>query len=235
MQTVSVEGTVGWVEESDSLAATAKTRVNLALHHLFAACRFAARIRQIEKENEAQAFGEFCEEILHNALGVLTLATASLEAFANELYFEGEGLKSDLSPKAKEILAQLIDRESVLAKYELVLAIRSSHGLPYGETVIQDVQTLIQLRNSVIHFHPEWLGDDGQHAKLSKKLNHKFSPSPYFPGEGLFPRAWASGDFSGWALKTTINFFDFFCTQAHLENPCTKFRCRLSTYSDGVI
>jgi len=30
---------------------TAKSRTNLALHHLFAACRFATRIGEIEQEN----------------------------------------------------------------------------------------------------------------------------------------------------------------------------------------
>lgn len=173
--------------------------------------------------------------MLHNALGVLTLSTAALEAFANELYFEGEGLESDLNSKTKEILGELIDRENLLAKYELVLAIRTSRGLPYGESVIQNVQTLILLRNAVIHFRPEWSSDDGEHAKLSKKLNHKFAPSPYFSGEGLFPRAWVSAEFAVWALKTTIKFFDYFCSESGIRNPCMNFHSRLTQYSGGVV
>ena len=62
-----------------------KTYTNLAPHHLLAARRFADRIREIEKEHESEPVGPFWNEILHNALGVVTLAVASLEGYANEV------------------------------------------------------------------------------------------------------------------------------------------------------
>ncbi len=42
--------------------ATLSTLAHFALHHLFAACRFAARIEEVERENSGQPFGAFWEE-----------------------------------------------------------------------------------------------------------------------------------------------------------------------------
>src|SRR6267378_2950147 len=94
-------------EENDVLTATAKSRTNLALHHLFAACRFTARIGEIEEQNKSQQFGAFWEEILQNALGVVTLSVASIECYANELYFEGSAISTVLNPVAVELIADL--------------------------------------------------------------------------------------------------------------------------------
>lgn len=46
-------------QENDVMSASVKVRTNLALHHLFAACRFTARIHEIENENLGEPFGEF--------------------------------------------------------------------------------------------------------------------------------------------------------------------------------
>ena len=88
---------------------TAKTHVNLGVHHLFAACRFASRVVELEQLNAGQSYGDFCDEILQNALGVATLTVASLEAFANEMYFEGTILGTTLSAEATAELADLVD------------------------------------------------------------------------------------------------------------------------------
>src|SRR5688572_2393980 len=89
---------VGQVIMTMTATATARSRMNLALHHLFAACRFASRVNHVEQSNAGQPFGDFWDEILQNALGVVTLTVACIESFANEMYFEGEILGKSLSP-----------------------------------------------------------------------------------------------------------------------------------------
>lgn len=223
-------------EGSDIFSMAVKVRTSLAIHHLFAACRFTARIRQIERENEGKPLGDFWEEILHNALGVLTLSVAALETYANELYFEDPGLGTDLNPASKKIDAELIERQSVLCKYEFVLAIRSGVDLPKGHLVVQNVQALLTLRNAIVHFRPEWHGEEGEHAKKSRQVKHRFPLSQLFPpGEPALPRAWASGSFAIWALKSVTEFFDYFCVATTIANPCDSFRTKLSLYSDGAI
>ena len=203
--------------------ATARTRMNLALHHLFAACRSTARIHELEREHTGEPFGAFWEEILHHALGVATLTAASLESYANEMYFEGSILGQALSPPAAEEVALLIDREPVLRKYAVALSVRAGKRLALGATEVQNVDALIRLRNAIVHFRPEWSGEQQAHDKLSKRLQHKFQPSAFLPNEALFPRGWASGSFALWAVQSSIAFMKYFYVEVGLACPLDKF------------
>jgi hypothetical protein len=191
-------------EDSDTVAFTYRTRTNLALHLLFAACRCASRIEEVERENSGQPFGAFWEEILHNSLGVATLTVASLESYANELYFEGSIVTPALNPAAAQEIAELIDSKSILDKYSTALAVRVGKRLDRGILPVQNAHALIKLRNAVVHFRPEWFDEQDKHDKLSKTLQGKFNPSAFFPNETMFPRAWASHDFAAWALRCPL-------------------------------
>jgi hypothetical protein len=218
-----------------SSSATARTRTNLGLHHLFAACKSSARLTSIEQENIHQPFGAHWEEILHEALSVAVLTCAALESYANELYFEGQAFDGVLSREASAQLTSLVDRQSVLSKYSFALAIRNGRSLGMHADPMQSAKALIKLRNAVVHFRPEWFGEDADHAKLSRLLNTKFEHSPFLKGEPLFPRAWASADFSRWALRSTVAFLDHFYQVADLPSPLAKFRTRLSEFSGGAL
>ena len=41
------------ISQAQTNSGIAKTRTNLALHHLFAACRFSAKLKEIESEQAA--------------------------------------------------------------------------------------------------------------------------------------------------------------------------------------
>lgn len=193
------------------------------MHHLFAACRFSARIHDLERENAGEPFGAFWEEILHNALGVATLTAAALEGYANEMYFEGSILGATMSAPATAEVAELIDREPVLRKYAFALAVRAGKRLDFGATAVQNADALIKLRNAVVHFRPEWFGEQQAHEKLSKQLQHKFLPSPYLSNEPIFPRAWASASFSQWAVESSIAFMKYFYAEVALPCPLDQF------------
>jgi hypothetical protein len=214
---------------------TAKSRFNLALHHLFAASRFAASVRRLEADHSRESFGEFWEEILHNALGVVSLTVASLESYANEFYFEGSAFAAALPPNAADAVASIVDREKVLAKYDVALAVRKNVRLDFGQSHVQNADSLIKLRNAVLHFRPEWFGEQDKHKALSSQLAYKFDPSPFLSNETLFPRAWASGSFCVWALQTTVTFLDKFCAEADLQNPVSQFMARVRTLSDNAL
>jgi len=226
----------GLAEVSDvAIAAQARTRTNLALHHLFAACRFAAQLRRVELANQGAPFGPFWEEILQNALGVATLAVAALESYANQYYADGALESSALNDAAATMIARLVDREDILTKFDLALSLRSGKSLDRGALVVQNVDTLIKLRNAVVHFRPEWQDEQTLHAKLSRQLAHRFDGSPFFAEEALFPRGWASGSFAAWALQSTVAFLDHFCSEAALPSKLEKFRTRLQELSEGAV
>jgi hypothetical protein len=209
-------------------AATARSRANLGLHHLLAACRNSAAISKLESEHAGKEFGSHWDEILQNSLGVAMLATAALESYANELYFEGAALKGVVNSTAVERLAELVNRESVLNKYALALAIRNGKRLDFDSEPVQSAAALVRLRNAVVHFRPEWSGEEDEHAKLSNKLVSKFDPSPFLQNEKhLFPIAWASASFSSWAMRSTVAFLEHFYQLADIPSPLEKFKSRL--------
>lgn len=209
--------------------------MNLSLHHLFAACRFASRIGEVERANAGEPFGPFWDEILHNALGVATLTVAALESYVNELYFEGNAIASALNPATAEELQELTDMKPMLSKYSLVLAVRSRRRLHRGNSVVQNVNALISLRDAVVHYRSEWFGEQIKHERLSKHLQYRFSPSPFLPPEPLFPMAWASHGFAVWALKSTVDFVDYFHSEAGMPSPLEQFRANLKTLSDNAL
>ncbi len=209
----------------------AKTRTSLAPHHLFAAARLAKRIREVEQENQGDPFGAFYDEILHNALGVAMMTVASLESYANELYFEGSAIVPAQNQAFASEFQEIVDREPVLRKFSLILAIRSAKRLDMGCSEVQSVDALIKLRNAIIHFRPEWFGEQDEHAKLSKRLHNRFLASPFLPNEPLFPNAWASASFANWALRSTMQFLRYFYAEAGLKDPLQKFISRVESLS----
>ncbi|SRR6266568_1187734 len=222
-------------EQGDTLVATAKTRMNLAIHHLFAACRLAARVGEIERANAKEPFGEFWEEIFQNSLGVATLTVACIECYANELFFEASALGRVLNPTAAATVADLVDNQSILRKYSVALAIRTGSELDFGISPVQGVDALIRLRNAVVHFRPEWFGEQDKHEKLSKVLQYKFKTSIFLSSEPVFPRAWASHDFCVWALRTAVAFLAHFYERAGLQFPLAQFESRLSQLSANAL
>ncbi len=209
-----------------SVSAVVRTRMNLGLHHLLAACRFAGTIREIEERHVDDIFSDFWNEILQNALGVVALSVAALESYANDLYFEGSILKNSLSPEAAQKIAKLIDKESILNKFDTALAIKTGKQLKHHSEIVQNISTLIKLRNAVVHFRSEWTDQQGLHEKLSKTLTHKFNPSPFLPNEPLFPGAWASASFAQWAIRSAIDFLDYFFAELAEPSPLAKFKDR---------
>ena len=117
----------------------------------------------------------------------------------------------------------------------MALALRSGKELSFSISVVQNVDALIKLRNAVVHFHPEWFDAQDKHDKLSRQLAYKFERSAFLAGEPLFPRAWASGSFVVWALKTTVEFIEHFCIESGIPNPLSQFRNRISKYSANAL
>lgn len=206
-----------------------KTRTSLAPHHLFAAARLVKRIDEVEQEYKGEPFGPFYDEILHNALGVAMMTVASLESYANELYFEGSAIVPALNRAFALEFQEIADREPVLRKFSLILAIRSAKRLDRSCPEVQSVDALIKLRNAIVHFRPEWFGEQDEHAKLSIRLRNMFVASPFLANEPLFPTAWASASFANWALRSTIQFLRYFYAEAGLEDPLQKFISRVES------
>jgi hypothetical protein len=230
-------GTLSGTSLLDDFHTSAKmdSAMNLAIHHLFAACRLTAQVGDVERVNASAPLGEFWEEIFQNSLGVVTLSVACIECYANELYFYESSLTPILNRATAATVAELVDKQSIMDKYILALAIRKDKKLDRGSEPVQNADALISLRNAVVHFRPEWFGEQDKHEKLSKKLKDKVVPHDLFANEPIFPRAWASHETCIWALKTTVDFLKYFYERADLQFPLAQFAPRLSQLSANAL
>lgn len=211
-----------------TVRAAGSSRTNLGVHQLFAACKAVERIGSTERANKGRPFGGFWEDILHDSLVVATTTVASLESYANELYFEGRFIGSALRASASQELIELVDKEPVLRKFATALAFRADKKMNYGVTPVQNVAALVKLRNFVVHYRSEWSGEQAMHDRVSSTLNGKFQASPFLPREGsLLPKAWASHSFGCWAVRSTCAFMDYFYAEAEVENPIENFKSRI--------
>jgi hypothetical protein len=93
------------------------------------------------------------------------------------------------------------------------------HGKPFdcGAKPYQDVAALIELRNGLVHFKPEWFDQQEAHAKLSKTLAKKVEPSPFLVSEPLFPRAWAGSSCTIWAVRSVSQLMVEFERRAGID------------------
>jgi hypothetical protein len=69
---------------------------------------------------------------------------------------------------------------SILAKYDLVLALNGCDVFDHGTNPYQDADALIQLRNAIMHYRTPWRAHpDPEPLTIEKRLARKFPfPNP---------------------------------------------------------
>lgn len=193
-------------EANDTAEFTVSQRMNLAVQNMLAAARFSRRVAELEDSNISQPFRSFWEEILHNSIASVMCCSSSLEAYANELFFEREAVFPKFSAPLLDNLWETYERKATLEKFEFALLLSEKSGIDKGTTPYQDVQIVVELRNALVHFKPEWDTQADRHLKLSKKLKNKFDPSPFLDDELVFPRRWATHGCTSWSVRSCLNF-----------------------------
>jgi hypothetical protein len=204
-------------ETGDSMTAIAFLRVNLAVQHMLAAARFSRDVGELERDHENQPFGEFWESIFHSAIACVLTTVASLEAYANELFSDRITVFPKYSHELLHNLWDTYERKPMLDKFDFALLLLRKPKLVRGVRPYQDIKILVDLRDALIHFKPEWEHEAVEHKKLSKALHSKTKGSPLFPkSELLFPRRWASHSCTMWVVRSAVDFSKKFEQRAGL-------------------
>ena len=183
----------------------ASSQTNLSIHHLLAACRFVARVGEIQLADVANQPQRW-DELLQYALAAVMCLVASVESYANQLEMDwrdtpgaGPVPKSTLLSEGTAKVFKMLDEQ---------LAVRGGGHLNLKAPATVDEAALIRLRNGIVHYVPEWSDAQGKHQSLSAQLSGKVTRHPYFADEGLFPKAWATHETVLWALRVTLIFVD---------------------------
>lgn len=213
-----------------TVQATGVTKVNLAILHLLGAARFARDLEGVEEQHRLESYGEFFEEILALATAVVVMSAAGVEAFINEQFADSGKHFGDDARRFWLEAAPDLDRKAILDKYDWFLILRGKPKLSRGTRPVQDVACLIELRNDLVHFHPEWDDEAKRHAKLSAWLEGKFERCRWLDNDRLlFPRAWASHSCAAWAVENSVAFLNHFGSLAGVGGVKAVFSDRLRT------
>lgn len=185
----------------------------------FGAARFTRQACQVEQANAGKPFGSFFDELIHLATGAVTLSVASLEAFANELFADGTQRFPSLSKEILDAVWVLAEQRPFMEKYDLALTLYAVSPFDKGLLVYQNVDTLVHLRNALIHFKPEWVDAQAKHKRLSVRLQNKFALSPFLPAhEPPFPKGCMSHGCAEWAVTSVVDFLSDFQARLNMES-----------------
>ncbi len=208
---------------------TAYFQMRFAVQHLMAAAEFSRSVGRLERTHQGEELGPFFDEILWNATACILCSVASLEAYANEFFIDRGKNLPDLPEPAIGKLWEYAEKSRILEKFNLALHLKGRDLFEPGKNPYQNANVLIELRNALTHFKPEWEWEQkGAHSKLSDKLSHMFKPSRFLKGNArLFPMGWASHSCTRWAVRTTVDFAKKFESVAGLTPKFDQFKERL--------
>lgn len=215
-------------QKAQIIQATLRTRTNFSVLHMFSAVSFSKQVNLIEEQNKGAVFGAFYEDVFSYSTACIFSVVASLESYINEIYIDGGINFPDIRAEVMEEVWKNTDKKPILEKYDFALLLKKKSLLIKGDGLYQNVNLVINLRNTLIHFKPEWDGQQSEHCKISAKLQGKFGKSPFMENESFLPKAWASYECTNWAVKSCIDFIYDFENRFGVESCFDKFRNRLT-------
>lgn len=208
-------------------------RSNFSVMHLMSAARFSRLCYKVEEENKGKSYGPFIEEVNAYTTSAVLLSVASIEANINETFADAlDNFVSigNFDQNFIKIIWQTIEKEPILDKYQFVLNMKGKGDLDKSTATYQSIQTLIKVRNALVHYKPEWHDNQVEHDKIGKILRGKFKLSPFLDElSPIFPMRCMTHGFTQWAVQSSLRFFDWYSSLADLPNRYTDFSDRLKT------
>lgn len=202
---------------------TMKKRANFTHYHQESAKINAAFAKQIEDENDSKdGIDESIKikYISHISSSIIS-SVASLESKINEFIADngkqineniqdqdfGNFLNLEKIKQKKDIINKLNKSTSVVCKYKLLFALNMVPSI--DEKTEECLNLLVDIRNSIIHFTPEWDNDLKKHKKIESRKKNHFSISPFYSSNSLFfPYRCLSANCAEWGIAVTNLFIN---------------------------
>lgn len=198
--------------------------------HLIGSARFFAQRARASEERALQqgkpgavAAGDLVRHRSYVS-GAILSAAAFLEASVNELYLELSGLKAgERTRLPRRVLAVLgrfwsdIERAPVLHRYQVVLMVADAERFDERRAPFQDADSLMKLRDALVHFRPERPESRRRLRTLEQRLRNRFEPNPVAPADSdWFPDLCLSAECAEWAVQAADEFTEDFCKRMAL-------------------
>jgi hypothetical protein len=101
---------------------------------------------------------------------------------------------------------------SAMQRYNDVLSLHGADAILTGNGIGQDVRLLIELRNAIAHYRPQWEGEGLPVRDVARSLESRVNkPNPFRPESAArFPHYYLSHGCAEWAFNTGIAFYNLF-------------------------
>lgn len=203
---------------------SAKSRANFTQYHQNSASINARLAKQIEAEHDKHNVQDEIvriKYISHISSSIIS-SVASLESKINEFIVDHENQinenidnvdlkklqKFKKIETKKDVIEQLNNATSAVLKYKLLFNINIVE-VDIDNKTEECLNLLISIRNSIVHFTPEWDNDLAKHKKIEKSVKNHFFLSPFYSGDTLFfPYRCLSANCAEWGIGTTKEFIE---------------------------
>jgi hypothetical protein len=223
-----------------------RSRTYYSLQHIQSAALFTRKCYQIESNYDGIFSDELFSEHWSYVTGAIFATVSFLEATINELFADtvdhpnGE-LANHLDASTKLLMADMWKRGiprtaqyQIIEKYQIALTLARKTPFELDRPPFQDVQTLIIIRNALIHYEPVWASaeEEKAHKKiLSLKQEKKFALNPLRTGKSnpFFPDKCLSHGCAKWAFNSSVQFVEEFFSRMNIPVLYDHLRMRLKT------
>jgi hypothetical protein len=208
---------------------TVKMRTYYSLHHLRAAWRFA----RLSREVESSYTGDFNEQSFfeHRAYvtGSIIMSASFIEATVNELFLDtinhpNSENASQLPEKTRDLFANTwslpkVDALSVLDKYSFALTLAGVTDFDKGSEPFQSAQLLIKVRNTLVHYVPNWASSTASTHTWERQLQAAgFSLNPMMPNNPFFPDQCLGYGCAKWSVEVSLAFVKEFFKKLQINS-----------------
>lgn len=224
-------------------------RSPLRIRHYFSAQHFLGGAALARKAAEIEATDQRApdHELIstHRAYVITSIlsAVAFLEAGVNEVFANAhDGVRELPNPDSRELFGRMWNRGvprtsrfSILEKHQIALDLYRAEPFDPGREPYQDVQLVVQLRNALVHYKPEWIEPDGYQVSgphdFEKRLRGKFPENPVLLpiATAFFPDRVLGSGCAKWALASSLAFAEEFLSRLGIEEKISGAREFLDT------
>jgi hypothetical protein len=209
-----------------------RTKTALSPSLLEASVRFAIEACA-QEQNGPPSIPMSREDPYHaSTLASVVLAACFLESAVNELLLHAVHGDTVVYPTwerqdfdlMSEFWSQLEEqRAPTLRKVAVSLLVSRRKMFDKGSEPWQSADSLVQLRNALVHYKPEWNDELANHADLEARLRNKFPENP-FASAGLvyFPHKCLGAGAARWACRTAGHFVIAFAGRLDAQTPLVK-------------
>jgi hypothetical protein len=235
-----------------STTVSVTSRTYFSVSHIQAAVISARLAREIEAREPSDDNDLNQRRIADHRAHVtssLMMSCAFLEATVNELFVDASdepdhllGTKQSLPSGCAEKLAAAWkdgkerpawkdgkERRHTLQKVQLALSLCNAEPFNEGTRPYQDISALIDLRNALVHYKPEWIDHGETHNFECRLTSKRFQLNPLLPNNPFWPDRCLSYGCARWAIVQSLKFTDSFLAKLDVRPVYESVRDSLAT------